>query len=97
MSNGQTIEIYGGSITEGTLSAKGKTIPVYAEAIHDGTLLIWLNNGEYTEVYRNRTNLEAWKAIDYSETDTQVIFTMEIVETTYFEIGQTIKLIYKKQ
>lgn len=40
--------------------------------------------------------IESWKAIDYKETDRQIVYEMEVTETTYFRIGEVVNLIYKK-
>ena len=42
-------------------------------------------------------HLEVWEAVDWSETDAQIIVDMKVIETTYFEEGQIIKLIHNKE
>lgn len=43
------------------------------------------------------TYIETWIPKDYIETDNEIIFILEVEETTYYKVGQEIKLIYKKK
>lgn len=94
--DGHVVKGSGGDITKGFITIDGKTIPVYVGVDYDRTMVILLNDKPYlpTESYEK---LEIWKAVDYEETDTNIIIFFEVEKTTYFQEGQEIKLIYNRK
>ena len=96
MKDGRELTADGGYITKGNIFINNKNIAVYAETGWDSTFCVWLNDGPYS-VSEERVYLEEWEVIDCEETETKIIFVMEVVNTTYFEVGQEIKLIYEKK
>lgn len=81
--------------TQGILMVEEEDIPIYINLGHDGSFYILLNDKPFfpNETYKT---LEKWEGIDYKETETEVVITLRVKETTYFTEGQKVKLIHKK-
>lgn len=43
------------------------------------------------------STIETWEAVEWTETDTQVIINLRVVQTTHFAEGQIIRLIHNKK
>ena len=75
----------------GTLKADGKEISV--------RLWIGFGSDEPGCLYIYPANLswnEHWETVSCYETPSQVVYVYKVKETTYFEVGQTFRLIYDK-
>ena len=96
IAEGHIVTIAGGDVTKGFLTVGGKAIPVYIRVGVDGSFVLLLNDKPYlpSEIFET---IEIWEGVDYEETDTNIIIIFEVEETTYFQEGQEIKLIYNKK
>ena len=86
------------SPTCGTLLVGEETIPVsLAWDSHSPYVTIYVDDGDIATGIFLETIIEEWYAVSYKETDTEIIFSMKVDKTTYYQVGQIVKLVYKKQ
>ena len=84
----------------GTVSVDGETFNVDIWFSQEGAPRLHMSlaeEGEETQTKTNAECIETWVATDFYETDNEIIFILEVEETTYYKVGQEIKLIYKKK
>ena len=95
MPDGRVMTVLGADSPKGFISVGTEKIPIYITLGHDGSLWILLDDKPYVPNQKYET-LEKWEAIKYKETETEVVITLRVKETTYFTEGQKVKLIHKK-
>lgn len=99
-STGQEYKVNIGHETTGILVAENEEIPIGVELSDEGPyLLIYLDDGSDPEVVTGTgmaVPLEKWETIGAIETKSKIVVTFKVVETTYFEVGQKIKLVHNR-
>ena len=85
-------------ITRGVLKTKEGELPVVLD-FDQGypRLYIMVDDGTYPRPISEEDIIETWVAKLYTESDDEIVFKMKVEGTTYFELGQEIKLICKKK
>lgn len=84
----------------GTIHVDGEELVVHVSFSQEGTPRMHLVldvDSKNPRWDRYDIYIETWIPKDYIETDNEIIFILAVEETTYYKVGQEIKLIYKKK